>query len=144
MKKILFLIFVTTFCFFQACSSDNVEKEDSEQKEVVKEDGPTIEDVEIYFDKRSILFTSKEEVEIANLTVDLNGYTGNADYIYDIIGDGDVKISVGESEIESGKFTIPISFYPIKNGVLNITYKIKGTNKTTDLTIVTNFLQSDK
>ena len=29
MKKILFLIFVTTFCFFQACSSDNVEKEEN-------------------------------------------------------------------------------------------------------------------
>lgn len=135
MKKILLFIFI---CFVLCgCSK----KEYAEEKEFQNSNVASIDDVEIYFDKDLVTFTSKEETETVYLTVDFNGYNGDVDFEYDVTGYGDVNISAGESEVEPGKFKMPLHFSPIENCALIITYKIKGTNESTKITIAANFIE---
>lgn len=151
---IIFVIFGMGGCFFfDNYKEPNVVQKEDELNLGIESDNvaistsvpatptpmPTIDDVEIYFDKNLVTFTSKEESETVYLNVDLNGYMGELDYEYDVTGYGNVNITAGKSEIEPGKFSIPLYISPIENCVLIITYKIKGTYESTDITIVTNF-----
>ena len=151
MKKIFFLCLIALFIGFCGCFFTNKsETPDTTPTNTPKPtvtptpkptDASTIDDVEISFDKNLVTFTSKEETETVYLTVDLNGYMGKVDFEYDVTGYGNVNIASGKSEIEPGKFTIPLYLSPIENCTLIITYKIKGTYESTDITIVTNFFE---
>lgn len=159
MRKIVFVFTFLLFCSIVACSSSENKEEiivtsnDVATSTFIHTNTPTItqsitntptpiyniDDVEIYFDKNLVTFTSKEETETVYLTVDLNGYMGKVDFEYDVTGYGNVNISSGESKIEAGKFTVPLYISPIENCTLIVTYRIKGTYESTDITIVTNF-----
>ena len=158
MKKIIFAFVVFTLFGFIGCSSSNNYKEQSVAlNEVKKTPLPTntpiptltntpvptpistINDVEIYFDKNLVTFTSREEAETVYLTVDLNGYMGDFDFEYDVTGYGNVNIVAGKAEVEPGKFKLPLHISPVENCTLILTYKIKETYESTDITIVTNF-----
>lgn len=145
MRKIVLVLIIFAFFSMGGCFFSNYYVEpvitpiNTPKPTDVPTQMPTIDDVEIYFDKNSVTFTSKEESETVYLNVDLNGYMGELDYEYDVTGYGNVNITAGKSEIEPGKFSIPLYISPIENCVLILTYKIKGTYESTDITIVTNF-----
>lgn len=100
---------------------------------------PTINDLELYFDNKSIEITSKEQKKTVTLYLCKNDFKGAVEFDVDLTGNGNFDIDSSEWEMrETGIYILRIDFSGLENGTSYLTMSVKGTDIKSTLEIIVN------
>lgn len=100
---------------------------------------PTINDLELYFDNKSIEITSKEQKKTVTLYLCKNDFKGTVEFDVDLTGNGNFDIESSEWEMrETGIYILRIDFSGLENGTSYLTMSVKGTDIKSTLEIIVN------
>lgn len=100
---------------------------------------PSINDVELYFNDKSIEITSKEQKETAMLYLYRKGFKGTVGFETEVTGNGAFDFECSEwKTLQTGVYIKNIDFFGLKNGTSYLTMSVKGTSIKTTLEIIIN------